>query len=378
MLNIINKKLEGKTLVEINAGIGGGRLALESLGAEKVYVYEADKYAAKVYEENFGEKPENNLVVSDVPIHDILLIKLRYEDLKGLNIDVVSDPDNIICKICETIDVRKPEVIIIESVSASNIVLEFIERKSDYIVYYDMLNASDYGIPQSRKSLYCVAIWKDMLIRSFHFPAPIELRKHVEDILEPASVIPAGMYIDRADVVMNGKIEVESNRPIQIGYVGKNRQGERIYSTKGTAITLTANGGGQFSKTGGYLVDGKLRKLTPRECARVMGFPDNFKICESKNQAYKQFGNSVVVDVIQYILLSVADAIEEPNANVSKVDTAAKNKHSNVDEKSFNELVTKFIIACFKVTNCIDRLFYGFSFVLSNAFIFKQKVKGVI
>lgn len=71
-----------------------------------------------------------------------------------------------------------------------------------------------------------------------------------------------------------------------------------------------ANGGGKFSKTGGYLMDnGIARKLSPNECKKLMGFPDNFKIHSNNQVAYKQFGNSVVVDVIQYIGLSIGQYI---------------------------------------------------------------------
>ncbi|MDR9756184.1 MAG: DNA cytosine methyltransferase [Thermoanaerobacterales bacterium] len=98
---------------------------------------------------------------------------------------------------------------------------------------------------------------------------------------------------------MELKIIRTSNKPIRLGIVNKGGQGERIYSVKGIAITLSADGGGVFAKTGGYLINGKTRKLHPRECARLMGFLDSYKICKSDNQAYKQFGNSVVIDVLQ-------------------------------------------------------------------------------
>lgn len=127
--------------------------------------------------------------------------------------------------------------------------------------------------------------------------------------------------------------------------IAQNRQGERIYSTKGTAITLTANGGGKFSKTGGYLIYNKVRKLTPRECARLIGFPDQFKICESNNQAYKQFGNSVVVDVIQYILLSVAEAVEEGNV----INSTTEKSGSNTTENVFNDLSSTFMVEDYKL-----------------------------
>lgn len=97
---------------------------------------------------------------------------------------------------------------------------------------------------------------------------------------------------------------------IRLGIVNKGGQGERIYSTKGIAATLSAYGGGVFAKTGGYLVDGIVRRLSPRECARIMGYPDTYKIANNKNEAYKQFGNSVVIDVLQYIVLEITKTIE--------------------------------------------------------------------
>lgn len=341
MLNFINKKFLGKTFADVCCGIGGGRLVLESLGAKCVYAFESDKYASVMYKENFGEEPKKDLIVSEVPEHNILLFKLRYEDLKVLEVDVDIKPNNMICKIVDVIDVRKPEVIVVETPNTSDGVIEYILRKSGYDVCSDTLNACDYGVPQSRKSLYCVAFRKDTVVKNFVFPLPLELTKHVEDILAPASDIPTEMCVDRPDTVMNGKVEEYSNRPIQIGHIAQNRQGERIYSIKGTAITLTANGGGKFSKTGGYLIDDKVRKLTPRECARLMGFPDEFKICESNNQAYKQFGNSVVVDVIQYILLSIAEAYDEYEGNIINENSTLKKEYLNPSDKIF-QFLSKF------------------------------------
>lgn len=118
------------------------------------------------------------------------------------------------------------------------------------------------------------------------------------------------MLIGQILILMKKKDNEYSNKSIRLGIVNKGGQGERIYSTKGTAITLSANGGGVFSKTGGYLINGKTRKLHPRECARIMGYPDSYKICKSSSQAYKQFGNSVVIDVLQLLGIEIAKAIE--------------------------------------------------------------------
>ncbi len=101
-----------------------------------------------------------------------------------------------------------------------------------------------------------------------------------------------------------GEIELP-NRPVQIGIVNKGGQGERIYDPRGHAITLSAHGGGVGAKTGLYKVGEIIRKLSPRECARILGFPESFKISKSISQAYKQFGNSVAVNVLVHLLLQI-------------------------------------------------------------------------
>ena len=115
-----------------------------------------------------------------------------------------------------------------------------------------------------------------------------------------------------SDTYFNGVADTSySNKPIRLGIVNKGGQGERIYSTKGIAITLSAYGGGIFAKTGGYLIHDRTRKLHPRECARIMGFPDSYKLCPSSSQAYKQFGNSVVIDVLQLIGIEIGKVLPD-------------------------------------------------------------------
>src|SRR5690606_36125691 len=108
--------------------------------------------------------------------------------------------------------------------------------------------------------------------------------------------------IDRTDIVIEQskipRITSPINlplKPIRIGTINKGGQGERIYSELGHAITLSAYGGGHGSKTGCYLINGKVRKLAPRKCARIQGCPDTFQIPVSDPQAWKQFGNSVPI-----------------------------------------------------------------------------------
>ena len=91
-------------------------------------------------------------------------------------------------------------------------------------------------------------------------------------------------------------------KPLRLGFLGKGRQGERIYSIKGKSVNLTANGGGKGSKTGLYLVNGVVRKLSPVECERLQCVPDNYTEGISDNQRYKLLGNGWTVDVIAHIL----------------------------------------------------------------------------
>lgn len=146
-----------------------------------------------------------------------------------------------------------------------------------------------------------LAFRNDLGVDEFNFPKPIPLNITVKNILLPEEFTHK-YEIVRNDVMMTNFIEKKSIQPIRLGIVNKGGQGERIYSIFGTAITLSAYGDGVGAKTGIYLVNDKLRRLAPRECARLTGFPDNFVISSNDNIAYKQFGNSVVVDVLQYII----------------------------------------------------------------------------
>lgn len=113
-------------------------------------------------------------------------------------------------------------------------------------------------------------------------------------------------YVINKEPIQANNFEI-FDKPIRIGTINKGGQGDRIYDPYGQAITLSAEGGGTGAKTGLYLINNKVRKLHPRECARLMGYPEEYKLCKSTNQALKQFGNSVVVDVLQYIIKNIID-----------------------------------------------------------------------
>lgn len=117
-----------------------------------------------------------------------------------------------------------------------------------YDVYHSILNAADFGVSQKRERVYFVCFKKQMNIKNFCFPEPIELKKHLCDYLL-SDEETAEYVINRNDVFMkDNAIDHYTNTSLRVGIINKGGQGERIYSTKGCAITLSAYGGGQVQK----------------------------------------------------------------------------------------------------------------------------------
>ena len=324
MIQVRNKIIKNMTFIDLFAGIGGFRIALESLGAKCVYSNEWDKFAQEVYKDNFGDVPDGDITKVDeksIPDHDILCAGFPCQafSISGKQRGFEDSRGTLFFDVARIVKEKKPKIVFMENVrnfaSHDNgrtlAVVKATMEELGYTFFYKVLNSVNYGVPQKRERIYMVCFRNDLNIKEFKYPEPIELTKHVEDILLDEEEIPENLYCNRSDIFYNGvEDNVYSNNSIRLGIVNKGGQGERIYSTKGIAITLSAYGGGVFAKTGGYLVNGRPRKLHPRECARLMGFPDSFIMAKNKNQAYKQFGNSVVIDVLQCIAIQIGLAIK--------------------------------------------------------------------
>ena len=331
MISIGEKKLKDYTFIDLFAGLGGFRLSLESLGARCVYSSEWDEPVRKVYEMNFGDKPYGDITKineKDIPEHDILCAGFPCQafSISGKQLGFEDSRGTLFFDVARIVKEKKPKVVFMENVknfashdggNTLNVVRTIMEEMG-YTFYFKILNSVNFGIPQKRERIYIVCFRNDLSIKNFDFPKSIKLEKYVEDYLITEEELVKNLYIDREDIYYNTIEDNQySNKTIRLGIVNKGGQGERIYSTKGIAITFSANGGGVFSKTGGYFVNGKPRKLHPRECARLMGYPDSYKISESNNQAYKQLGNSVVIDVLQYISIEIANALSENNIKIN-------------------------------------------------------------
>lgn len=321
MINIVEteKTLKNYTFIDLFAGIGGFHYALKSFGATCVFAAEIDKHASAVYEKNHCMTPHGDITQINetlIPKHDILCAgfpcqafsisgkQKGFDDIRG----------TLFFDIARIVKHHQPKILFLENVKNfakhdSGRTLKTVKHTLEtlgYTVYHKVLNTNNFGLPQNRERIYFVAFHHQAFQNpSFVFPAENMMSK-VEDILEDNP--EDGKIIKRDDMVFYKTFEPMSdlfgnevlpNRPIQIGRVNKGGQGERIYDIKGHAITLSAYGGGVGSKTGLYKVGDTIRKLSPRECARLQGFPESFEVDKSTTQAHKQFGNSVSINVLQ-------------------------------------------------------------------------------
>lgn len=270
----------GIKFIDLFAGIGGFHIALSSLGGRAVFASEWDKDAALVYENNFSLKPEGDITkISEksIPDHDVLCAGFPCQafSISGKQLGFEDSRGTLFFDVARIAKEKQPKVMFLENVKNlarhdGGKTLAVIKNTLDeigYDVFDKVLDASKYGVPQSRKRIYIVCFRKDLRVKGFDFPQEENLKKHVLDILLPDS--ETGKYeIHRNDIVINQNVEERiSDIPLRIGTVNKGGQGERIYSPLGTAITLSAYGGGAGAKTGLYRVNGKVRKLAPRECA---------------------------------------------------------------------------------------------------------------
>ena len=326
------------TFVDLFAGIGGFRIALESLGLRCVYSSEWDVHAQVTYRENFGEVPAGDITAVEaatIPAHNVLSAGFPCQafSISGKQRGFADIRGTLFFDIVRIAEHHEPEVLFLENVSnfarhdkgrTLAVVTEKLEQLG-YRVFYSVLNAGHYGIPQSRRRIYVVCFRSDLDVDDFRFPrpkhGPVKLRDFLEEDEQTQRYIvnhrETRLHLLPPEPDIFGHYP---QKPIRIGTIGNGGQGERIYSDLGHAITLSAYGGGVASKTGAYLVNGKVRKLSPRECARIMGFPDTFKIPVTDSQAYKQFGNSVPIPVVRAIFSQVLPILHSREVSCRETD----------------------------------------------------------
>ena len=313
-------EMEKVKYIDLFCGVGGFRHALKSPGSQCVFSSDIDPDARLIYAQNWGEEPAGDIGqvgVAEIPPHDVLCggFPCQPFSISGNQGGFEDARGTLLHEILRIARHHQPSVLFLENVKnflshgGGETLAKTIEllNRVGYQVHYSLLNASRYGVAQKRERVYFVCFRKELGIENFQFPVPSDEDVAVEDILLPKGDRRLDdLIIQRSDLRLKEKMPTErENRTLRIGTVGKGGQGERVYSPKGHAITLSAFGGGIGAKTGMYLIDGQIRRLHPEECRRLMGFPDGFTLHDRPNVSYKQFGNSVAVPVVRKIFQSI-------------------------------------------------------------------------
>jgi len=310
------KKKPSFTFIDLFAGIGGMRLAFEYAGGKCVFSSEWDTFAAKTYRENFGELPSGDITkieTRQIPRHNILVagfpcqpfsnagLKLGFEDTRG----------TLFFDIARIIKARKPEMALLENVKGFAIhdrgkthatVVRVLEDLG-YTVHSAVLNASDFGVPQNRERIFMVAVRSDLAgHQSFKFPRPTNKKTRVGSILD-AEVDPK--------YILSNKLWRGHQRRLREHRARGNGFGYSLFTPESIRTsTISA----RYYKDGSEILietSSNPRRLTPREAARLQGFPESFRIPVSDTQAYKQFGNSVAVPVVRAIAKRMAALINQ-------------------------------------------------------------------
>lgn len=320
MIEIQTKSLQGYKFIDLFAGIGAFHYALKSYGAECVFASEWDNRAVEFYEKNHHLTPKGDITqipTEEIPPHDILCAgfpcqsfsrigrKLGFDDPRG----------NMIFEIARIAKHHQPKVLFLENVKdllkhdEGRTIQTIVELLNDtgYKVCYKVLNSGDFGVPQHRERVYFVCFRKDIKgAEDFTFPSPINKPVSVYDILEKEPTLPYKI-IDPQRVSLNKELLPCSSEPInklrQVGDFGKGMT-QRIYDPIGHCPTFRCR------TTGQYYIDGVTRELTPRESARAQGFPDSFIVPTTSGRASFIFGNTITVDVLQYITAEIVKVIE--------------------------------------------------------------------
>ena len=299
-------KISKFTFIDLFAGIGGMRLAFEARGGKCVFSSEWDKFAQQTYEANFGDKPHGDITQipsSVIPRHDVLIAGFPCQPFShaGLKKGFMDTRGTLFFDVARIINDRKPSLVLLENVKGftshdkgrtfATVVAALDEL--GYDTSSQVLNASDFGLPQNRERIFIVGINRRKIRGAeFKFPNPPKTPVKVGDILE--------RRVD-AKYVLSNKLWSGHKRRLREHRERGNGFGYSLFTPESPRTsTISA----RYYKDGSEILiatSGNPRKITPREAARLQGFPESFKIPVSDTQAYKQFGNSVAVSVISAI-----------------------------------------------------------------------------
>ncbi len=310
------------TFIDLFAGIGGFRIAMQNHGGKCVFTSEWDKHCQQTYMANYGEIPFGDISKIDkniIPKHDILCAgfpcqafsiagrRKGFKDIRG----------TMFFEIAEIINLKKPKVIFLENVKnlqshdsgkTFRTMMDILECKFGYKMFYKVLNSSKHAnIPQNRERIFMLGFDPNQVdnYKLFNFPEEIELTKTIHDILISSKQDDYFYYKQNQKYYSTLKKSMTSKDTVY--------QWRRVYvreNKSNLCPTLTANMG-----TGGHnvpLIKDKygIRKLTPKECFLFQGYPEDFILPEiARSKLYIQAGNSVTVPLIKRITERILEVL---------------------------------------------------------------------
>lgn len=314
------------TFIDLFAGIGGMRLAFEGHGGDCVYSNEWNKYSQQTYFANFGEQPDGDITKVDariIPAHDILVAGFPCQPFSIAGVSKKQSmgratgfedktQGTLFFDVCRILKAKRPKAFMLENVKnlkshdrgrTFKVIMESLEEL-DYEVFYAVLDGQNY-VPQHRERILIVGFDRKRYGNDIKFEfniTPVEPKPVMRDILETD---PDSKYTlsDKLWSYLQGYAEKHKAAGNGFGY--------GIAEPDGISRTLSA----RYYKDGSEILiaqEGRNpRRLTPRECARLQGFPDSFKIVVSDTQAYRQFGNSVVVPLMSDVAGLIVAKLDE-------------------------------------------------------------------
>ena len=319
----------GFTFIDLFAGIGGMRIAYEKAGGHCVYSNEWNKYSQQTYFANFGEQPDGDITKVDaetIPEHDILVAGFPCQPFSIAGVSKKQSlgratgfedktQGTLFFDICRILKAKRPKAFMLENVKnlkshdrgrTFKVITESLEEL-DYEIFHAILDGQNY-VPQHRERILIVGFDRKRYGRDLGFRfdiTPVEPKPIMKDILEK-----------NADdkYTLSDKLWTYLQDYAAKHHAAGNGFGYGLADPNGIARTLSA----RYYKDGSEILieqAGKNpRRLTPRECARLQGFPDDFIIPVSDTQAYKQFGNSVVVPLMTNVAQLVVKKMKELDA----------------------------------------------------------------
>lgn len=317
------------TFIDLFAGIGGFRIPLQELGGKCVFSSEFNKHAQKTYELNFGEIPFGditNIDLSAIPPHDVLTAgfpcqpfsisgKMKgFEDTRG----------TLIYYILQIIESQKPRVVFLENVKhlvhhddgrTLTVILNNL-KKLGYMISWKILNASDFSVPQNRERIIIIGHREKLFdfskikyknrksLKGF-----LDVEADFEYLNEPYTILSEYRIQDSGLIFIgyrNKKIRKAGVRPGTENLSRVHKQPNRIYSSEGLHPALPSQ-----ETSGRFWIyhEGSVRKLTIRECYRIMGFPEKFIKRGNIGELYKQIGNSVCIPMIKEIGMQIQEQL---------------------------------------------------------------------